>query len=60
MAKGESFWALRPFTRIVRGWRKAFQIAKAYVELNLLEAEGFISRSEIKTLRDFRAIFDST
>jgi putative transposase len=57
---GESFWALRPFTRIVRGWRKAFQIAKAYVELNLLEAEGFISRREIKTLKDLRALFDST
>jgi REP element-mobilizing transposase RayT len=52
------FWSQRPFTRVVRGWRKAFSIAKAYVRLNLYEAEGFISRKETKTLRDLREIWD--
>jgi REP element-mobilizing transposase RayT len=50
-------WKQRPHTRIVRGWRKAFRIAKDYVELNFLEAEGFISRKETKTLKDLRAIW---
>lgn len=51
------FWMFRPHTRIVRGWRKAFKIAKDYIELNILEAEGFISRKETKTLKDLRAIW---
>lgn len=51
------FWLQRPHTRIVRGWRKAFQIVKDYIELNRLETEGFISRKETKTLKDYRAIF---
>lgn len=53
----ESFWLHRPFTRVVRGWRKAFQIAKEYVQLNQLEADGMIRRSETKTLKDLRAIW---
>jgi REP element-mobilizing transposase RayT len=52
-----NFWKQRPFTRIVRGWRRAFQTAKEYIHLNFLEAEGFISRAETKTLKDYRAIF---
>ena len=55
---GESFWLVRPFTRIVRSWKTCFQIAKEYIQLNVLEAEGFINRRETKTLRDYRAIFD--
>lgn len=51
------FWMYRPHTRIVRGWQKAFQIVKDYISLNEIEAEGFISRREIKTLRDYRALF---
>lgn len=35
------FWKYRPFTRVIRGWR-AFQIAKAYVQLNEKEAQGKI------------------
>lgn len=54
----ESLWLYRPHTRILRGWQKAFKILKQYIELNVLEAEGFISRKEIKTLKDLRAIFD--
>jgi REP element-mobilizing transposase RayT len=51
------FWKDRPFTRIIRSWRKAFKAALEYVELNLLEAEGFISRKQVKTLKDLRAIW---
>jgi REP element-mobilizing transposase RayT len=51
------FWMQRPYTRIVRGWRKAFQVAKEYVHLNFIEAEGFISRKETKTLKELRAIW---
>lgn len=54
------FWAQRPFTRIVRGWKKAFQVAKEYVHLNLLESEGFISRKDTKTLKDLRATWGSS
>lgn len=53
-----AFWKQRPFTRIVRGWQKAFRKVLEYVELNFLEAEGFISRKQTKTLKDLRAIFD--
>jgi hypothetical protein len=49
-------WMVRPHTRIVRGWRKAYKIAKEYVNLNILEAEGFIKRSETRTLRDLRVL----
>lgn len=55
--KGQNYWLYRPHTRIVGGWRNAFQIAKDYVYLNICEAEGNIRRSEIKTLKDFRALF---
>jgi REP element-mobilizing transposase RayT len=54
----EAFWSQRPYTRIVRGWQKAFQIAKDYVELNWLESQGFISRKETKTLKSLREIWD--
>jgi hypothetical protein len=53
----EKYWKYRPHTRIVRGWNKAFKIAKDYVNLNFLEAEGYIDRNETKTLKDLRAIF---
>ena len=55
--KVEKLWMGRPFTRIVRGWKKAFQMVKEYIYLNQLEAEGHISRQEIKTVRDLRLIF---
>lgn len=56
-ASSKGFWKFRPHTRIVRGWRRAFGIAKEYVKLNILEAEGMIRRSETKTLKDLRAIW---
>ncbi len=58
--KGDGgFWLYRPHTRVVRGWKKAWQIVKDYVDLNQLEADGFISRREIKTLKDLRDIFST-
>lgn len=55
---GQKLWAFLPHTRVVRGWKKAFGIVKEYIELNQWEAEGIISRKDIKTLKDLRAIFD--
>ncbi len=57
LAAEERFWLFRPFTRIVRGWQKAFKSVCDYVYLNRLEAEGFISRKETRTLKDLRAIW---
>jgi hypothetical protein len=54
---GESYWLYRPFTRIVRGWKKAFKNLLDYIELNILEAEGYISRKDTKTYRDLHAIW---
>lgn len=51
------FWKFRPYTRIVRGWRTAYRIAKDYVRLNILEAEGRIDRKEVRTLKELRATF---
>ena len=51
------FWRYKPHTRIVRGWQKAFRSILEYVELNRLEAEGFISRAEIKSLKQLRLIW---
>ncbi len=55
---GARLWLQRPHTRVVRGWQKAFGIVKEYIELNILEAEGIISRKETKTLAGLKAIFD--
>ncbi len=55
--KGESYWLHRPFTRIVRSWGKAFKQIKEYIYLNQLEANGFVSRKETKTLKDLRNIW---
>lgn len=54
---GEKFWLHRPFTRIVRGWKKAYRHVCEYVHLNVLEAEGFINRRETRTLRDLHEIW---
>jgi REP element-mobilizing transposase RayT len=52
------FWTQRPFTRLVKGWQKAFQVAKDYVYLNWCEGEGHINRKQTKTLRDLRKLLD--
>lgn len=39
--RGVSLWRLRPFTRLVRGWR-AHKIVRDYIQLNEQEALGKI------------------
>jgi putative transposase len=56
-SNGPGFWKKRPFTRIVRGWKKAYRAIIEYVQLNRLEAEGHIDRAETKTLKELRLIF---
>ena len=51
-------WKHRPYTRIVAGWKKPFQTLKDYLQLNWLEAMGFINRAETKTLRDLRDLLN--
>ncbi len=41
--KIKDLWDLRPFTRIVN-WGKDFKQVGAYIEMNFLEAEGFIDQ----------------
>ena len=57
MHSQKGFWIYRPHTRIVQGWKRAFNIAKDYIYLNNLEGEGWINRRETKSLKDLRAIF---
>lgn len=49
----QKFWQQRPFTRVVRGWKKAYKIAKDYVVLNQMEAEGLVPRQA----RDFKKMW---
>lgn len=55
--KGEKYWASRPFTRIIRSWRKAYKDVKDYIVMNEWEAAGHIRRKDWKRLADLRAIF---
>jgi REP element-mobilizing transposase RayT len=56
LPKDLSFWRYRPHTRIVRGWKKAYTIAKDYIELNELEATGSIDRKQIPNLKALRRL----
>jgi REP element-mobilizing transposase RayT len=53
------FWMFRPHTRIVQSWHKAYQVAKTYVQLNELEAQGLTNRIEIGRLKQLREIMSS-
>jgi hypothetical protein len=54
----EKFWDLRPFTRVVVGWR-AFLNLQDYIAINRAEGFGF-SRDEARDIiRDGRSIFSS-
>lgn len=44
-AVGRGIWLHRPFTRVVRGWRRAYKVIKDYLNLNKLEAVGLVRRS---------------
>jgi hypothetical protein len=50
-------WLHRPFTRIVRGWRKAYRNARRYVLLNFYEAEGSLAENEELELREMRQVY---
>jgi hypothetical protein len=54
--KGFKYFSQRPFTRIIRGWRRAYKVAKDYVLLNHLKGEGLISRLD----KRLRMAVDST
>ena len=58
--KDKKFWRHRPFTRIVRSWKKAFRDVLEYVHLNWLEAERFINRKDTKTLKDLHQIWNES
>lgn len=58
--RGEKFWAKLPFTHLVGGWKKAYRSVMDYVELNQWEAEGFISRKDIRTRKDLETIWGSS
>lgn len=57
--KGQPFWLHRPFTRIVRGWQRAYRVVQDYVLLNHLQAEGFIDRGVMRTVADLRRFTES-
>ena len=42
-SQGIKFWAYRPFSRVVIGFKKGFEIARSYVFQNQLEADGVIA-----------------
>lgn len=54
------FWLNRPFTRIVRGWRRAYRVVRDYIVLNQLEAECFIDLAVMRSVRDLRRFIAST
>ena len=37
-------WMHRPFTRLIKGWKKAFRAVKEYVRLNRVEVERGLTR----------------
>ena len=57
IAKEQKLWKHRPFTRIVKGWKKAFKSVIEYVFLNQLEVEGRIERSNFNTLKSLRLVW---
>jgi len=59
LGPNEKFFLYRPFTRIVRGWRKAYLALKEYIQLNAFEVENGLSREEARRLRAFRRQFMS-
>jgi len=48
-------WESRPFTRVVRSWRRAFKALLEYIELNQLEALGFFTRQDRPVEEDAEA-----
>lgn len=56
--KGTQFWLFKPFTRVIKGWGRAFKSIKDYVMYNDWEGDGNISRRDGLSLRELRKIWD--
>ena len=54
---GEKFWKHKPWTRVIAGWKKAYQTVKDYLYLNQMEGEGNIKRSEVPTFKAYKELF---
>lgn len=52
---GDKLWKHRPFTRIVKGWQKAYKSVKDYIQLNEWEGAGNIDRKQIHSLKQLHA-----
>ena len=59
-AESGGFWLYRPYTRIIRSWKKAFRSLLDYVFLNRLEADGHINRAQIRTFAQLKLIFGNS
>ena len=59
LAGGGGIWLHRPFTRVVSGWRRAYQSVRRYVRLNAWEAERGLSRRESEILRRLHLAWDA-
>jgi len=55
----EKFFLYRPFTRIVRGWKKAFENLRHYIHLNNVEVEQCLTRADARWMINFRYEFMS-
>jgi len=53
----EKFFLGRPFTRIVRGWKKAYQALIEYIHINNLEADNVVTREQVRWMREFQRQF---
>lgn len=43
-------WIHRPFTRVIKGWKSAFELVKEYVRLNQIEVDLRLSRTATKDI----------
>lgn len=53
-AKGSGFWLFKPYTRVIKGWGRAFKSVKDYVLFNQWEGDGHISRRDYRSLKELR------
>jgi REP element-mobilizing transposase RayT len=51
-------WKHKPFTRIIRGWKKAYFNVKNYIRVNFMEAHGVIDRHQLKQFQDIKDLQD--
>jgi len=48
-------WQTRPFTRLVRGWRRAFKTLLEYIRMNQLEALGVLNAKDRAFYKELHA-----